>query len=164
MTPEMSRPIPVDRVGEGLRYVVNSTEAERQAVAVRMGLVALPEFTCVFELRRADRNCVMAAGELRARAVQTCVISLETFEEEIVEDFLVRFVPDGKQTEDVDLEAEDEIPYVGTTLDLGEAATEQLALALDPFPRKPGASLPSEEEQNAPKGPFAALHRLKNDE
>jgi uncharacterized metal-binding protein YceD (DUF177 family) len=157
----MSRLVPLDRVGEGLRYVVTSSEAERQAVAARMGLVALPAFTCVFELKRADRGCVMAAGELRATAVQTCVISLEVFEEEIAEDFLVKFVPDGTQSEELDLEAEDEIPYVGTTLDLGEAATEQLALALDPFPRKPGAGLPV-EEQAAPQGPFAALQNLKN--
>ena len=163
MTPEMSRPFPVDRVGDGIRYVVNSTPAEREAVAKRMGLVELPEFSCVFELRKADRNCILAAGELRARAVQTCVVSLEIFEEQIQEDFLVRFVPDGTQAEDLDLEAEDEIPYVGTMLDLGEAATEQLALALDPFPRKPGALLPGEDD-GAAQGPFAALQRLKNED
>ena len=48
----------------------------------------------------------------------------------------------------------------GATIDLGEATVEQLALALDPFPRKPGIALP-EEAAEAPDtpircaGPFA---------
>ena len=41
------------------------------------------------------------------------------------------------------------------TIDLGEAAAEQLALALDPYPRAPGAVLEMEEEPEA--APFAAL-------
>jgi len=36
---------------------------------------------------------------------------------------------------------------------------EQLALALDPYPRKPGAALPV-ELLDEPTGPFAALARL----
>ena len=44
-------------------------------------------------------------------------------------------------------------------LDLGEAASEQLALALDPFPRKPGAALPG-EMQEPEEGAFAGLDRL----
>ena len=35
-------------------------------------------------------------------------------------------------------------------MDLGEAAAEQLALALDPFPRKPGASLPATDAEPSP--------------
>jgi hypothetical protein len=45
-------------------------------------------------------------------------------------------------------------------IDLGEATTEQLALALDPFPRKPGAEIPPEAKE-APEGPFAALGRIR---
>ena len=45
----------------------------------------------------------------------------------------MRGVPDGAESDDADPETLDEIPYVDGTLDLGEAAAEQLALALDPF-------------------------------
>ncbi len=37
-------------------------------------------------------------------------------------------------------------PFVDGTLDLGEAAAEQLALALDPYPRAPDAVLPDMPE------------------
>ena len=44
-------------------------------------------------------------------------------------------------------------------IDLGEAVAQQLAIALDPYPRAPGAALP--EEPRAAGGPFAALKSLK---
>jgi hypothetical protein len=68
----------------------------------------------------------------------------------------VRFVPEAALTDAVEIEDEDEIPYAGGAIDLGEATSEQLALALDPFPRKPGAAF-SNDEAEAPGGPFAAL-------
>jgi uncharacterized metal-binding protein YceD (DUF177 family) len=92
--------------------------------------------------------------------VRTCVITLEDFETEMTEALAIRFVPAGTETEEIDPEAEDEIPYGGKTIDLGEAAAEQLALALEPYPRKPGAALA--EEPAAPANPFAALGRLRH--
>ena len=77
--------------------------------------------------------------------VRTCVVSLDDFETTLEEDFRVRFVPAGTETDNPDPEAEDEIPFAGTVIDLGEAAAEQLALSLDPYPRKPGAELPESE-------------------
>ncbi len=153
----------MERVGEGIDFLVTPTPAERAAVAARMGLVELSAFTCSFELQRAVNRTIHATGQLRAVAVQTCVVSLEPFEAVIAEDFAVRFVPEGTESEDLDLDAEDEIPYAGAILDLGEAAAEQLALALDPFPRKPGVTLP-EEAEDAPEGAFAALRRLRKPE
>jgi uncharacterized metal-binding protein YceD (DUF177 family) len=162
MTPEMSRIFPVDRVGEGARFVVEGTAAERQAVAQRLGLVAVHALTCGFELTKGQRGSVVAEGQLRARVVQTCVVSLEPFDTTVQEDFRVRFVPAGTESDDLDLDADDEIPFTEKVLDLGEAATEQLALALEPFPRKPGAALPAEASE-MPEGPFAKLLRLDDD-
>jgi len=66
-------------------------------------------------------------------------------------------VPDGTQEEEGDPESDDEIPYLGASIDLGEATVEQLALTLDPYPRKPDAVLPEEELPDAVVHPFAAL-------
>ena len=71
--------------------------------------------------------------------------------------FQLRFVPVGAESDDTDPESEDEIPYAGGVLDLGEAAAEQLALALDPFPRKPGAALPDDDSRALRAYPFAKL-------
>ncbi len=80
-----------------------------------------------------------------AAVVRTCVISLDEFETVVEEEFRVRFVPAGTESYDPDPDAEEEIPFTRGVIDLGETAAEQLALALDPYPRKPGAELPQSE-------------------
>jgi uncharacterized metal-binding protein YceD (DUF177 family) len=147
-------------VGEGATVVVEANAAELAALALRLRVPEVISLMCRFNLQRAEGAAIPATGSLLARVVQACVVSLETFEADIAEDFTVRFVPAGTESDDLDLEAVDEIPYVGNVLDLGEAAAEQLALALDPFPRKPGAALP-EDGQAAPKTAFAALGKLQ---
>ncbi len=157
---ELPRPVPVARIGAGLHVRVDMRQDEARAVAARMGLLAVHALACDFDLRRCQAGAVAATGRLRARVRQTCVVTLEPFDADVTEDFAVRFVPDGTETEDLDVDAEDEIIYDGDTIDLGEAACEQLALALDPFPRAPGAVLP-ETARPEVAGAFAALSKLR---
>jgi uncharacterized metal-binding protein YceD (DUF177 family) len=97
---------------------------------------------------------------LRARVVRTCVVTLEDFETLTEERFRVRFVPVGRESDDDDPESDDEIPYTAGMVDLGEAAAEQLALALDPYPRKPGAIFEPPQDVKQEEGPFAVLAQL----
>ena len=123
-----------------------------------MHLPAVLSLRCTFRLVRLTADCILAEGHLRARVVQTCVVSLDDFASDIDEPFRIRFVPAGQESDDPDPESDDEIGYAGGALDLGEAAAEQLALALDPYPRAPGAVLP-ETETEVQDHPFAALRR-----
>jgi uncharacterized protein DUF177 involved in 23S rRNA accumulation len=162
MTPELHRPIAVERVGPaGLDVMVEATATECAAVARRMNLPAVLALTCLFHLERATAGTLLAYGKLAARIVQTCVISLEDFTATIEERFAVRCVPEGEESDDTDPEALDEISYADGILDLGEAAAEQLALALDPYPRAPDAVLPDIPDDPAaqPFGAFSALRR-----
>ncbi len=159
MTAELHRPMPADRVGAaGLEVTVEANEAECAALARRLRLPGVLALRCTFRLVRLAAGCVLAEGHLRAKVTQTCVVSLDDFPAEIDERFRVRFVPAGQESDDPDPEADDEIGFTGGMLDLGEAAAEQLALALDPYPRAPGAELP-EIETDADTHPFAALRR-----
>ena len=161
MIPEMPRPLPVERVGAtGLDFTVTATPAECAAMAMRLGVPEVAELSCVFRLKPAKSGAILAEGRLRARLTRICVVSLDPFVASIDERFRVRFVPEGREDPELDPESDDEIPYAGTVIDLGEAAAEQLALVLDPYPRKPGADLP-EAPGEAPDSPFAALARLK---
>jgi uncharacterized metal-binding protein YceD (DUF177 family) len=141
--PELHRPVRIARIGaDGLDVVVESTEAERAVLAARMGLPAIEALVGRFALTSGASGVVLAHGRLEAVVVQTCVVSLEDFQSRIGEDFAVHFVPEGTERDDPDPESIDEIPYAGDAIDLGEATTEQLALALDPYPHRPGAALP----------------------
>jgi uncharacterized metal-binding protein YceD (DUF177 family) len=157
---ELTRPFPRSRVGEGATFVVEANPTERAALAQRMNLPEIHRLVCIFELGRAQGAAVPATGSLVARVTQTCVISLDPFDTDIAEDFAVRFVPAGTESDELDLDAVDEIPYEGDMLDLGEATAEQLALALDPFPRKPGAELPGHPSE-ADAGAFEILRKLR---
>lgn len=156
MTPELHRPVSIDRIGaQGLDLEIAANAEERAALAARMQVPAIAELHCQFQVRRIG-GVVAAEGHLRARLTQVCVVTLDEFEHRVSEDFGVHFVPAGEEDEDPDPDATDQIPYVGNAIDLGEAAAEQLALALDPYPRKPGAELADPGEADA-SNPFAAL-------
>ena len=159
MRPELHRPVPLDRIGPaGLAFSVDGTQAECAALAERLAIPAVASLHCRWMLRRAGpAGTVEAEGQLEARVTRTCVVSTEDFEADIAETFSIRFVPSGQENDDPDPESLDEIPYEGGSLDLGDASAEQLALALDPFPRAPGATLPEQHAEGAEPNPFAAL-------
>lgn len=164
MTPELHRPLAVDAIPTGgLDYLVEANDAERAALAARMRLPALTALRCRFRLCPDLAGVIMAEGRLDAEVVQTCVITLEDFAATVAEHFTIRFVPAGTETDDVDPDSVDDIPYAGGILDLGEATAEQLALALDPYPRAPGAVLPDvADPDDVLSTPFAKLGQRRH--
>lgn len=169
MTPEFSRIFRLDELGGTPRAVsVTAEEGERAALATRFGLIAIGRLEASAELVR-DGETVKAIGKLEAAVTQACVASGEPVPAKIVEDFALRFVPMSVQpdAEEVELAETDldQINYEGSAVDLGEAAAQTMALALDPFPRAAGADGKLREAGvlgEADAGPFAALKALKD--
>jgi uncharacterized metal-binding protein YceD (DUF177 family) len=160
MSPEFSRPQRVDAVPpHGLQRRVEAEPSERVALALRMQVPAIEALACDWTLSSAPRGRVIAQGRLSARLTQTCVVTLDEFSSSMEERFTVHFVPAGEEQEDEDPESPDELPYEGAVIDLGEAAAEQFGLALDPYPRKPGAEL--SQSGMTEDSPFAALQKLR---
>jgi hypothetical protein len=146
---------------------ITADAAECASLAAAFGLPGIASLTGDFILSEAPGQAsgiIDAELSLHARVTQICVVSLEPFESAVAETARLRFLPVARLPEDADLaelasdglEAPDEIPYAGDQIDLGAALAEQLALALDPFPRKPGAELPA-NAGSAAGNPFAAL-------
>ncbi len=170
MTPELSRPVRIDALGEGaLRITVEADAGERAALAKRFGLVSLDRLTSDAELRR-EGDVIFAEGRIRAAVAQPCVASGEPVAAEVDELFTLKFVRETEGAgEEIELDAEDfdTIAYVGNMIDMGEAVAETLALSLDPFPRAPDADVVLKEagvlsEDEVVNGPFAALKGLKD--
>ncbi len=164
---ELPRPVSLAQIGTlgTVREVVASAD-ECEAVAARLLIPAVAALSCRFQLTLAQQGMVIAQGALVARVTQICVVTLEPFDAELREDFRIRFVPadqlDDPEDDLLDLDSDDEVPYQGIHIDLGEATLVQLALALDPYPRQPGAALPAATEADDDAGqssPFAALAR-----
>jgi uncharacterized metal-binding protein YceD (DUF177 family) len=160
MTIELSRPIALWKIApEGLAFLVRATPEECAAVAARMDLPAIQSLECLFDLTLEDDGVsVFARGRLRAKVTYICVVSVEEFEAPVEDEFEIRFVPAGTEREDPNPDLPDEIPYEAGTIDLGEATSEQLGLALDPYPRMDGATVPTmEDDEDA--SPFSVLAR-----
>ena len=142
----------------------------RRSIAAFLDVDDVEEFTADAEVTRWRSDGVRVAGRLRARLQQTCVVTLEPLSVDVDEAFEALFVPedsplasrdDGVVQMMVDAEGEDPPEtFAGDTLDLGAVWMEFLALAVDPFPRKPGAAFEAETDEAEPS-PFAALAVLK---
>ena len=147
--------------------------AVRQAMADLAGLAG--DFVGA-RLVRPDAGVVAAASMWRApceaRIGQTCVVTLDPIDNEIDETVDVMFAPSEQipQLADLAHEAlagEAEIPdapepIVDGVIDLGRLATDVLLLAIDPYPRKPGAVFEPGSQPPIPEDhPFAALKALQ---
>lgn len=174
---EFSRPVEVDRIAATpSQMAIEANAAERAALAERFGLLSLDRLQATFTLRRLRKDLIRVKGRVSASLVQACVVTLEPVPAEIAEELELDFAEgaaDPATEIDLDAEAADgPEPLLGGQIDLGEVAAEQLGLALDPYPRKPGAELPPQwqgEWQGDPVpeagptprvNPFATLEKL----
>jgi uncharacterized metal-binding protein YceD (DUF177 family) len=166
MTPEFSRPIDVRRPGD-LRLTLTANEGERAALARRFGLLAIHRLEAEIELTH-EAATIAAEGRLAAEIVQSCAVSAEPLAVRIDEPVALRFVPGSRARRDEEIELEaadcDELEYDGTTIDLGEALAQTLALAIDPYATGPEAEVVRARhglDEEEASGPFAALAALK---
>ncbi|MDR3520017.1 MAG: DUF177 domain-containing protein [Acidocella sp.] len=151
-----------------VKRVITATAAECAALAALFGLPGIAALEGEFVVSHERGGVLLADLKLSASVTQICVVTLEPFDTKITEATKLRFVPAAKlrDAEPLVLDAEtldgpDEIPYGGDTIDLGAVLAEQLALALDPYPRKPGATLPEGFGEEEASGPMAALLAFK---
>ena len=159
---ELSRPVLAEHIGRAdMQVMVDANAAECAAVAARLLIPAIASLRCAWILRPRASGMIEGHGVLQAKLTQTCVVSLEPFVVTLRDDFTVHFVLEGRESEDDDPDAPDELVYDGVTVDIGEATVEQLALTLDPYPRKPDAKLVVPGDVGA-GGAFAALAKLRD--
>lgn len=163
--PELSRPIDLRQVLDR-PVTIEASEEERKALARRFGLVRIDRLEAEVALE-AQGEAINAKGRLRAALVQSCAVSGEDLAVAIDEPLALRFVPETEVTEEeleLDESELDEIPYAGTSFDLGEAVAQSLALAINPYAVGPNAEQARKDAgllDEGAAGPFAALAALK---
>lgn len=155
----------------GVDVFLIANEAARAQLVERFGLLALTAFRADLVVTVWRKRGIRAQGRIQADLVQPCVVTLDPVPERIDETITMLFYPEdlsGRQQLEVtvdplDEEPPDALPYEG--VDLGEAVAEQLALALNPYPRVPGAKLDltptSDVIVEKKPNPFEVLKNLK---
>ncbi len=163
--PEFSHSLELGAAMRGIKHFrLTANDAERVAVAVRLGVDAVASLDGELTVS-VSKARIIVKGVLKASLARECVASLEPITEIIDEAFDVEFL--RQEPADRAVEAsEDEwdgadIPpeaHEGDDFDMGEFLVQQLALAMDPFPRKPGAaSLAEKYGRIGEISPFAVL-------
>jgi uncharacterized metal-binding protein YceD (DUF177 family) len=166
-------PVVVAQIPEtGLHRDLEADQAIRNAVADVGGLREVLSVQASFDVTPMSGGRFQVAGHVRARVGQTCVVTLEEIENDIEEPIDLIFAPPEQipqmaalvdEAEEGDEETPDPPePIENGMIDLGRVATDALYLAVDPYPRKPGAVFePVVEAADPEDHPFAALRALK---
>jgi uncharacterized metal-binding protein YceD (DUF177 family) len=168
-------PLIVAQIPEiGLSRELEADQATRAALAEIAGLREILSARAAFDVKPDSTGRVHVAGKLSARIGQTCVVTLEPIENDIDETIDLIFArpeqlahlaePDDDDDEESS-DATDQLELIENgVIDLGRLATDVLYLAIDPYPRKPGAVFEPQIAAAEPEDhPFAALKALKID-
>lgn len=160
-----SDPVRLHQIGAGLSRRLEPDAEARQRIARALNLESLDRFEADLEVT-ATVSGWRLTGRVVADAVQSCVLTLEPLSVHIDERFEINLVealdtPPSEEGE-IDLELDDNSPDVveNGQIDLGQYAVEQLALHLDPYPRKEGAVFEQPPEPGE-ISPFGVLRTLK---
>jgi len=163
--PEFSHVVvPSQLPAAGGVFALEPTADERAALAARFDLVSLDAFRAELRLVPAhDGSVLRLTGSIKARVVQRCVVTLGPVDSAVEVPVDIVLKPADTLTGEIDTE-EDVEPYWNDRIDIGEIAAEELALALDPYPRAPDAGprgAGGHIEGKPPPGPFDALASLR---
>ncbi len=164
----LKRSQPVGSLPKGGQSVSLSANAsELEGLAAFLDLPSVESLEATFQLL-PSRGGVRVTGTVKAALHQLCVVTLEPFPVELVEEVDVRFAPPevlgpvtAKEVERKLTDEDPPEPLIGGAVDVGALAVEAVALGLDPFPRKPDAEPVDLTIGEARESPFAALAALK---
>ena len=145
-------------------------------VAAAHGLLSVERFHSELLITPWKRNGVKVSGRVEADITQECVVTLDPMPAKVEEAVEGLFLPEDSKLGRLGFEAGGEIhidaegpdspeTFSGDTIDVGALAEQFFSLGIDPYPRKPGATLASADDGDAssqPEGPLQEkLRQLK---
>lgn len=175
-------PVLVDDITtQGRSYEISPSEAQKKAIAKRLGLISLDRLSARLAVGWDSGHVVHITGELEAEVTQSCVVTLEPISSNVTDSFEAWFADHSQavsfkraqheallKKEMVELpvleESEDPEPIEDGKIDLGELVIQYLSLAVPAYPHKEGVSYENKEALRAEPAretlrpnPFAAL-------
>lgn len=159
-----------------MRLSIEATGEQRAALAESHGLLSVERFSADLKATPWRGDGVKVSGMLHAEVTQQCVVTLEPLTAQVETAVEGVFVPEGSsgavpgQGERGEIVIHTDAPdlpeiFTGHFVDIGALAEEHFELALDPYPRKPGAQFDEPAPGNDDRvSPFSGLSVLKTDE
>lgn len=157
----------------GLDIDRSATSDECGILATELEILGVDGMSVRYRISPAGGGRYRLVGQIDARVVQACVVTLEPVPAKISAPFEVHLVPSeaiaGALSANADEAGTDNLeapvlePIVNGVVEVGRIVYEELASQLDPYPRKPDANF----DWSDPRGsgddahPFAGLARLR---
>ncbi len=150
------------------RFDLVADNATRERIRRVLNLEAIPSLIAELAIK-PWLDGIELNGRVTATVTRLCGVSLEPFDEVVDEPISIRVVPAGsanlapEESGPVIVDLQDDDPpdsLTGDSIDVAGYVVEHLSLALDPFPRKPGAVFTQPTSQPS-LSPFSVLAALK---
>jgi hypothetical protein len=178
--PPFSYPVKVGHISANAVAVhVEADPKELKGLAELWDVIEVKSLKADLQIARWKKDGVRIKGRVQAELVQECVVTMDPVTALIDEPIEQIFVPEGSKlarivtNEQAEMILDPEGPdlpeqFTGDTIDAGVAVAEFAALAIDPYPRKPGIEFAdhietSPDEPSGRPNPFAALKDWKKD-
>ena len=176
MTSEKTPPFTVNfdlsRLPEGETEITLAPTAEqRAALAHWAGVGSLETLKGAVVLKKLGAGHFHYEARFTADVVQSCVVTLEPVRSHIAREFTRLYqIPEGvrhapaKRAIQLTSHVEDDEPEMleSFVLDIALPVLEELSLAIDPYPRKPGVAFqPPADALGKAENPFAVLKTLR---
>ncbi|MBB3609019.1 DUF177 domain-containing protein [Rhizobium sp. BK602] len=157
---------------------VEADNRELAGLAKLWDVLSVEKLEADLKISRWKRDGIRLKGNVRAKIVQACVVTLDPVESQIDEDFEQIFVPEDSKlarapsTDAGEMVLDPDGPdlpetFTGDTIDAGAVVAEFAALAIDPYPRKPGIAFEDHVEDTGEDdkkpSPFAVLKDWKKE-
>ncbi len=150
---------------KGLPIIQEADEKQKQALATDHGLLSVENYRTELLVTPWKRHGVKVSGRVEADITQSCIVTLEPVTAHIDEVVDGLFLPEDSKLGRLGFEGGGEIQldaegpdspetFSGDTVDVGALAEQFFALAIDPYPRKQGASLDLGDGEEAPETEF----------
>ena len=166
-----SLPLQIDELSsKPLHYVLEANPLQLKTLKEILQVEDVKSFKAEFDLKyQYKEHLLYIQGSVEAELMLESVVSLEVFSKKYQRDFQYVFDTKATYADFKEMEAtmgENAPDYLENgQLDLADLAIEQLALALEDYPRKEGEvffyqEAPQEPEKSV-ENPFSVLKRLK---
>lgn len=147
---------------KGMQVRLAANEKELKLLAKAHGLESVLSFEAELVVGKWRSDGVKVTGSVAARVIQNCIVSLEPIENAVKNTIDAILVPENSKLARIPDPATHELlidfegpdapeTFNDDQIDVGALAEEFFELAIDPYPRKPGAEFDAVIESDAPE-------------
>lgn len=144
----------------GKSYSLEANDSQCRDIAKRLSIPGVRQFSGDVDLQSVTGG-ILIEGNLTGELDRVCSLSLESMIEKVEEKFSVRMlrnVDDTVDGDDILLSDESIEPLEGDSVDIADFLTQQLAIAMTPWPKIDDAeSLTEEFGKTGDISPFSLL-------